>query len=143
MAGFEYQLFLVFCALIRGRDHHVVSAVYHAATNLSPKIDMVDAGLQWALYETPLLKEWQKLRGELRGKADERNVLAHYTLLGRPTSGDGVDLYLGRSILDVRIKDHKEYTLERVNEIAASFADLSSALSVFSEKLTKALPSRL
>ena len=47
----EDSLFLIFSTLVRGRDHHIVSAVYHAIVNLNSKLDMITEAMQVAFLK--------------------------------------------------------------------------------------------
>jgi hypothetical protein len=138
----EANLFLIFNSLIRGRDHHIVSAAYHAVINFNSKLEMITEAIQVAFPETPLFTEWERLRKKISKQARNRNVLAHYALLGHLPTGakDSVTLRLARSIFDVRHKGHAEYDLKQIAAWGDSFTAAAGELDAFSKKLAAALP---
>jgi hypothetical protein len=58
----EASLFLTFSSLIRGRDHHVVSAAYHSVTGFRSRLGMIHDAINVALDGRDLLTEWKRLR---------------------------------------------------------------------------------
>src|SRR5580704_13945664 len=78
----EAAIFHIFSAVIRGRDHHAVSAVFHAVANLSNRLGMIDAALKVLIPEDPALNEWERLEKKIRDLSQKRNFLVHYMLIG-------------------------------------------------------------
>jgi hypothetical protein len=144
MLGWQYveaELFLIFSSLIRGKDHHVVSAAYHAVVNLNSKLDMITEAIQVAFPETLLFSEWEKLRKKIQTSARNRNKLAHYMLLGHlPKQADGlVTLRLAPSLHDARHKSRAELDTKRIAAWDESFNELSHKIDAFGKELTAAL----
>jgi hypothetical protein len=111
MIGWQYveaELFLILGSLIRGKDHHVVSAAYHAVVNFE--------AIQVAFPGTTLFSEWERLRNKIKSCSRNRNKLAHYMLLGHlPKEANGlVTLRLAPSLHDARHKSRAELTLNRL-----------------------------
>jgi hypothetical protein len=133
----EDSLFLIFSTLVRGRDHHIVSAVYHAIVNLNSKLDMITEAMQVAFPETPLFLEWEKLEKAIRSHARNRNILAHFTLLGSipKEAEDAVTLRLARSMYDARHKAHLEPDIKQIAAWDASFGNLGDKVDAFRRKL--------
>jgi hypothetical protein len=134
----ESGLFLLFSQLVRARDHHVASAIYHAVIGLNGKIAMIDAAADCALVGTEFFDQWRALKKRVEEKARERNVLVHFSTLGHlPDDPLGKPtLRLARSIFDVRSSgNRREYSLEELKRFGESFVELASDLDVFIQGL--------
>ena len=144
MLGWQYveqNLFLIFSSLVRGRDHHIVSAAYHSIVSLNSKLEMITEAMQVAFPETPLLAEWRRLRRTINDRAKNRNTLAHYMLLGHlPKEAEGsVTLRLAPSLFDVRHKRRGEFDIKQIEAWDASFDDLTHKLEAFGKKMAASL----
>jgi hypothetical protein len=137
----EANLFLIFSSLIRGRDHHAVSAAYHAVVNLNSKLDMITEVMRVLFPEAPLLSDWERLRKKVSKQSANRNVLAHFVVLGHLSAeAEGpVTLRLARSIYDVRHRTPAEYDLNQIATWDKSFGILADKLDIFGKELVVAL----
>ena len=136
----EQELFLIFNSLVRGRDHHIVSAVYHAIVSLNSKLEMITEAMQVAFPETHL-SEWRRLRKTISDRVKNRNKLAHYMVLGHlPKEAEGaVTLRLARSVYDVRDKSRGEFDVKQIEAWDDSFRELAHKLDAFGKKLAASL----
>lgn len=140
----ENNLFHIFSSLIRGRDHHLVSAAFHSVISLNARLGMIDAAAQLALAATVLLDEWNRLEKAVRAHMKKRNALVHFQVMGNiPPEADGpVTLRLTPSIFDVRInRKRPEYDLKQIEDFGRSFDKLASELDQFCKRLLASLPS--
>jgi hypothetical protein len=138
----ETNLFLIFSSLVRGRDHRVVAAAYHAVINLKSKLEMITEAMQAALPDgSPLLPEWGRIRTKIDRRARNRNMLAHYMVLGHvPKSATGsATLRLAPSIFDVRRRNGVEIDVKQLAVWNDSFGELSDKLDAFGKKLSHAM----
>jgi hypothetical protein len=137
----EQELFLIFNSLVRGRDHHIVSAVYHAIASFNSKLEMITDAMQVAFPETHLFAEWKRLRKTISDRAKNRNKLAHYMLLGHlPKKAEGaVTLRLAPSLFDVRHKSRGKFDVKQIEAWDDSFHELTHKLDSFGKKMAAAL----
>jgi hypothetical protein len=137
----EVNLFLIFSVLMRGRDHHIVSAAYHAIMPLHSKLGMITEAMRVAFPETPLFRDWRALRKGIKEQSEKRNKLAHYCLLGHiPEEAEGlVTLRLAPSVFDARHKSPAEYDIEQIAAWGNSFRVLTDELDAFSKQLVAQL----
>jgi hypothetical protein len=83
-----------------------------------------------------------KLEKAIRSLAKNRNILAHFTILGSiPKEAEGaVTLRLARSMYDARHKAHLEHDIKQIAAWDASFGNLGDKVDAFRRKLADTLP---
>jgi hypothetical protein len=136
----EFRLLLLFLSVIRARDQHIASAVYHAVTNVNTRLEMITEGLKVALSEAALQQqEWMKLRKKIGEHTAKRNFLAHYTVNMHHAQNGSVTLHLTRSIFDTRDKERPEVDLRQLEEYERLFRQLAATIDAFNQKSSASL----
>jgi hypothetical protein len=136
----EFRLLLLFLNIIRARDLHIASAVYHAVTNVNTRIEMITEGLKVALPEPALQQESTKLRKKIGKHTAKRNSLAHYTVTPHLPQDGPATLRLTRSMLDTRVKERQEIDLRQLEEYERLFRQLAAVIDAFTTKISPSLP---
>ncbi len=138
----EGALFEVFSALTLISDRNVASAVFFSPLNFNIKLKMVDSAAQFALMDSPLLEEWNKLHNKASKRADKRNELVHFMVIGGSGKPGETGYHLRPNIFDAKSALHyqakggiPEYTTKQLVEKAASFGRLAMKIDAFAHLL--------
>lgn len=134
----ESGLFGVFCALTKIPNRTIASAVFFSPLSFSIKLKMVDSAAQFALMDSPLLKEWNKIHVQASKRARKRNELVHFMVM---SESDGRNR-LRPNISDAQSALHyqkkgaiPEYTTKQLAEKARSFGNLFRRMENFADAL--------
>jgi hypothetical protein len=135
----EGAIFKIFHSFFRGSEYPIVSAAFHSVSNLTTRLEMIDAAIHTALQSSPVAQEWGKHKKKIRAFAQKRNFLVHYMFLGN-ISGTTITLHLSRSIYDQRANVRRDVDLNQIRTYTKAFDDLTKRLENFVDSLVKVLP---
>ena len=128
----EIALFEVFCALTGIPDRTIASSVFYSPLNFNIKLKMTDSAAQFALMESPLLGEWNKIQDRASKHAEKRNELVHFLVVGGSGQPGETKYHLEPNIFDAKsaLYYHRkggkpEYAAKELAEKARSFGRLS------------------
>ena len=86
----ELALCAVFCKVSTCKDEKVASAIFYTLRDFSQKLDICRSAARLSLSGTPLLKEFNILRGRMRTASELRNNLAHFHIALNMSAGTTV-----------------------------------------------------
>ena len=110
-------------------------------TVVTPAASAMDVALTLkvtVLMDSPLLKEWNKLHNRASKRADKRNELVHFMVIGGSGKPGETSYHLRPNIFDAKSALHyqakggiPEYTTKQLVEKAASFGRLAMKIDAF------------
>lgn len=136
----EQNVFLIFNLLLGPHQNpNVLSAAYHSVVNLNSRLGMINAAAAVALAESPLLKDWEKLRKRIGQNAARRNILVHFTLHEHIDANGRKTLRMLPSIFDARDRGETDYDINQIVSWRRAFIELSNSLENFWHKASPVL----
>jgi|WetSurMetagenome_2_1015567.scaffolds.fasta_scaffold06504_4 hypothetical protein len=134
----EHNLYILFHSLIRSPQVGSSGAVFYALDSFGTKLRLVDKTFIVTIKNDNRLKQWAKLKKQLLEAYEDRNVLAHLTVLGDFREDGAIQLVMGPSLYvpsQLIRKRKKKYDLAELGRIVDKFEKLGQDIATFSSEV--------
>lgn len=138
----ERGLHEVFRSVAASNRPGAIAAAFFSLTTLRAKLSMTEAAAQFALYGSPLLKDWDRLAKRIESESRNRNRIAHqvvYVEFHEVVKDKRVHLSPEIANATYSLPDKRKkvqpYTAQRLRQCEKAFRSLARDLQVFSRRI--------